>query len=270
MKQFKFSSALAVALVALAFSSCTKTDDNYREVTLTLNATPIEYDYSQGTLLLKDVWKSIYDTNAKLVSQNIWFSHTAIPEYFAWNGFAPSRSADKKDYSTGNWLEHQWSAITEGGLSGKGTPYLVAYWNSMEKENVAIADASCIIKYGNDAKPISFTPQSMFITNNTYAFYSMTNGSAYSKKFAKGDYFVLKVYGIKSDGSRVGPINAYLADYRSENNAEWVMLKEWTSVNLEALGTVDYIYFQMASSDTGQWGMNNPGYCCIDRLKIKL
>lgn len=271
MKQLKMSVATIVAIFAVAlFSSCVKNDDVYNDVTLTLNATPIEYDYVQGTLELKGVWKSVYDNDAKLVSQNIWFSHTANPEYFSWSGFVPSRSSDVNDYSTGNWLEHQWTVTTGGGMAGKGTPYIVGYWNSSEKENVAIADASCVIKLGATDVAVPFTPNSMYVNNNTYAFYSMKDGGAYNKKFAKGDYFLLKVYGCKEDGVRVGPVNVYLADYRSENQAEWSILKEWTFVDLEPLGRVSYLYFQMESSDTGDWGMNNPGYFCLDRLKIKL
>ena len=42
-------------------------------------------------------------------------------------------------------------------------------------------------------------------------------------------------------------------------------------MNLAPLGTqIDMIYFQMTSSDTGAWGMNNPAYFCLDNLEIDL
>ena len=262
MKKIKLLSLASLAL-SLAFSttSCKSTDDNTNEVTLTLNATNIEYNEN-------GVWAKVYDNEAHIISQNIVFSHNAIPEYNMWGGFCASRNQDTKDFSSTEWLSHQWGVMTGGGLSGVGTPFMVGFWNNMETEDVKPEEASCAISYGGLNRADAFTPLSVYINNSTYAYYCMLNGSAYNKKFGKGDYCVLKISGYR-DGVKVSNLDFYLADYRAENEAEWTIIKDWTYVNLEALGKVEYICFQMESSDTGKWGINNPAYFFLDRLKLK-
>lgn len=263
MKKIKFLSLASLALtLAFSVTSCKSTDDNTNEITLTLNATNIEYNQD-------GVWAKVYDNAAHIISQNIVFSHNATPEYNMWGGFCASRNSQTEDFSSTNWLDHQWSVMSGGGLSGKGTPFMVGFWNNMETEDVKPEKASCMINYGGLDRADAFTPLSVYINNSTYAYYCMLNGSAYNKKFGKGDYFVLKINGYR-DGVKVSNIDFYLADFRSENEQEWSMIKDWTYVNLEALGNVEYICFQMDSSDKGMWGMNNPAYFCLDRLKIKL
>lgn len=263
MKKIKLLSLASLALaMTLSITSCKSTEDNDNEVTLTLNATNIVYGDN-------GVWAEVYDNNARIISQNIVFSHNAEPKYGMWGGFCASRNSETEDFSSTEWLSHQWSVMSGGGLSGKGTPFMVAFWNNMETEDVKIEDASCAIHYGNLEQAIVFTPLSVYINNSTYAYYGMLNGSAYNKKFGKGDYCVLKIYGYRN-GVRVSNVDFYLADYRSENEQEWTMVKDWTYVNLESLGKVEYICFQIDSSDKGKWGMNNPAYFCLDRLKLKL
>lgn len=261
MKQFTiFYLSLFVAAL-MATSSCTKNDDNYNEITLTLNATPIPYNDN-------NVWTDTYVPETNIVSQNIWFSHLAQPEYNFFTGFVASRNSDNADYSSGNWLEHQWSVMSQGGMSGKGTPYLVASWNSSETEDIEAAKSSCHITYGGTDAKLNFAPHSIYVNNTSYTYYAMLNGSNFSKKFAQGDSLVLKIYGLNEAGEVKGPIKFFLADYRSEKTADWTIIKDWTYVNLEGLGYVKYLYFMMESSDTGKFGMNTPAYFALDRLKI--
>lgn len=49
------------------------------------------------------------------------------------------------------------------------------------------------------------------------------------------------------------------------------MVKDWQVVDLSALGKegpLKYMFIRMDSSDSGMWGMNTPGYFCLDQLKI--
>ena len=246
-------------LAALTLNSCDKTEDNDNVITVYLNQTEIPYDTA-------GVWSEAMTIGANIISQGIVFSHDAIPDWGVWNGFVASRSQDVTDYSSDfSWLEHQTIAITGGGLSGLGTPYLAAYWNSSEGEDVNLATASCSFKYGNDGK--TFIPQSIHVTNTTYSYYSMLNGSPYSRKFAAGDYFNLLAYGVAADGTKTGPVKFSLADYASDDSKP---ISTWEYMNLEELGEVVGVYFQMESSDTGMFGINNPTYFAADRLVIKL
>ena len=196
--------------------------------------------------------------------QGVIFSHKGMPDWTTWNGFVASRSADVADYSDGNWLEHQYTAITGGGMSGNGTPYMVAYWNSSEALNEApTAKPSCSVTYGSEGT--TFHPLSAFVTNTTYAYYAMAEGTAWSKKFGQGDYLKLQAYGITAHDEISGPVEILLADYKSDFD---MPADEWVFINLEPLGVVKEVFFRMESSDTGQWGMNSPAYFAIDRLSI--
>lgn len=257
MKKIFKTKLFAVVFAAMIMASCQSNNDK-DEVVLTLNATEIDYDES-------GLWKDALNPDANIVSQGYTFSHSANVEWASWNGFVASRDDDNAEYAD-SWLVHQCCAMPSGGLSGTGTPYLVAYWNSSETEDTDLAERSCKITFSNGN---SFTPQSVFVTNNSYVYYTVINGSAYSRKFAKGDYFALKIYG-HTGSAVVGPVTVYLADYRSEKETEWSVLKDWTFVNLESLGEVKALYFVMESTDTGAWGINTPTYFAMDRIKVKI
>lgn len=253
----KFSFCLLFATTALV--SCDKNDDDNNIVTVYLNQSQIAYDE-------EDVWSNAMTEGAQIISQGVVFTHAAIPDWGVWNGFVASRNSDTADYSADfAWMEHQCTAITGGGMSGDGTPYFVSYWNSSEGDNVDLTTASCAVTYGTSGQ--TFIPQSIYVTNNTYTYYSMLNGSPYSKKFEAGDYLKLLIYGVKADGTKSGPVTFALADYTTDASTP---VSTWEYVNLEELGEVAGIYFQMESSDTGMWGINTPTYFASDRLTIKL
>lgn len=249
----KIPFALALAAAALWAGSCAKNEDDDNHITVYLNQTVIDYD-DDG------VWVDALTAGAQITSQNVVFSHTGYGTY--WSGFVASRNSDNNDYSDGDWLEHQYTAMPAGGISGVGTPCLVAYWNTLEE----IGDEpSCSISYTSDG--VLFTPVSAFVTNTSYAYYAMKNGTAYSNKFAAGDYCLLQAYGVTADGDITGPVDLYLANYASDDDSP---LDQWTYFNFEELGVVESIFFRMESSDTGDWGMNNPAYFAMDRMSILL
>lgn len=262
MKKTKFFYLFVIALFANVLTSCNSNKEEYNEFVLTLNQTEIAYGSN-------NVWTQVYNNDTNIVSQGMWFSHSAtIGEGWSmWAGFVASRNSDNSDHSNDNFLSYQWSVMSQGGVSGKGTPYMVASWNTSEKAVSTISDASCAVCVGDPKNPTTFKPQSMQVNNNSYVYYTLLNGNAFSAKFKDGDWFKLNVYGVRPGGEVVGPVEFYLADYR---NGKSEIIKDWTFVNLDTLGEVQYIYFTMQSSDSGQWGMNTPAYFCLDRLKIQL
>lgn len=257
-KLIKFS--LYFLFVAFVLTSCDKNDDDNNTITVFLNQTQLSYDDN-------GVWNEAMTEGSKIISQDLVFSHEAMPDYNFWSGFIASRNNDTNDYSEPfSWLEHQNTAITGGGLSGTGTPYFVSYWNSSESNNIELNSASCTITYKAITDVNTFIPQSVYVTNTTYTYYTMINGSAYSKAFTTGDYFRLLIYGITANGTKTGPVTFDLANYTNENSKP---VNTWEYVNLEELGEVVGIYFQMDSSDKGKWGINTPTFFAIDRLTIK-
>ena len=101
------------------------------------------------------------------------------------------------------------------------------------------------------------------MTNSAWGYYAMKNGSAFNKQFADGDKCTLHIYGVR--GSVIsGKVEVSLADGAN-------ILNTWKRVDLDPLGDdVDMIYFQITSTDTGAWGMNNPAFFCLDNLKVDL
>jgi hypothetical protein len=81
--------------------------------------------------------------------------------------------------------------------------------------------------------------------------------------FGAGDWLKLEVIGLDEADQEVGRLPVYLADYREGSR----VLDDWTWVDLSALGSnVKRIEFDMASTDSGDFGMNTPAYFAIDNL----
>lgn len=243
---------------ALCLTSCSN-DDDVSKVTLRLNQTAIEYD-ADG------VWANVA-TNTPVFSQNLLFSHTG--EIGAWGlyqtGFTPAR-VTRTDYSE-NPIDGQFSVMTGGGMSGSGTPYLAAYWDSRENVLTPAETRTCRITFSKTATstPRSFSPESVYVNNNCYTYYTMLNGSAFSNKFAEGDYLILKAHGVHSDGTE-SVCDFYLADCKGPES-EWFVTK-WEYFDLKPLGEITVLYFTIESSDVGIYGINTPTYFCIDRLTV--
>ncbi|MCC7183338.1 MAG: DUF4465 domain-containing protein [Rhodocyclaceae bacterium] len=109
-----------------------------------------------------------------------------------------------------------------------------------------------------------------YFTNTTYAALSMRDGDGFAKKFggASGndpDYFKLTISGF--DGAQdKGQVDFFLADFRFDDHGQDYIVKDWTFVDLSALGQVSRLSFQLTSSDSGPWGMNTPAYFAMDNL----
>jgi hypothetical protein len=122
-------------------------------------------------------------------------------------------------------------------------------------------------------------PQTLKITNTTFAGISMRDGDAYAKKFgsinnAQGqpdgtngeDFFKLTINGLNFVDEIVGSIDVYLADFRFADNSQDFILNTWQSVDLTSLGNVYGLSFDLQSSDVGEFGMNTPAYFALDDL----
>lgn len=109
------------------------------------------------------------------------------------------------------------------------------------------------------------------VTNSTYAYNSMKNGDNFAKKFGgatgnDADSFVLNIK-FFVDTQYVKSKRIVLADFRFADNSKDYILDTWQRVNLPTYfpeGFVDSISFELESSDNGQFGMNTPGFFCVD------
>lgn len=180
-----------------------------------------------------------------------------FPTYYSssyWNGFGYSNRTD----SSVEGMAGQFSSITGNGAEGSRV-YGVSYVYG-KLSRLSINDA------GNGV-PVT----GIYVTNNTYAYYSMKKGDQIAKKFGgksgdDKDWFKLTIKGIDAQGHYTGTVDFYLADFRFDDNSKDFIVKSWEWVDLRALGNVTKLEFRMSSSDTGSAGMNTPGYFCFDNL----
>jgi uncharacterized protein YegJ (DUF2314 family) len=173
------------------------------------------------------------------------------PEWDAWIGWALSNITDNENPGFIN----QFSAIPGSGAES-GSTYAVSY----------CPDGSVLYLNTSDR-----TVLGMYITNSTYAYFSMLNGDAFAKKFGgesgnDPDYFSLTIKGVKGNEPVQDSVTVFLADYRFEDNSEDYILDEWLWVDLAILGQTDSLLFKLHSSDTGGFGINTPTYFCIDQV----
>ena len=211
-------------------------DDITDENGIVTNFEEFDFDYWNGS-----------DLSGGFESANGYFYNNFNEAWQSWTGFAYSR---KTDVTTAGWT-NQYSAITGGGF------------NSSETYGVGTGNPSLKLD-------TVYSVNSIWITNSTYAYLSMRDGDAFAKKFGgttgdDADWFMLTIKGFKNN-IYSDSVNFYLADYRDSDNNNDYIIDEWTEINLTSLGNVDSLSFELSSSDNGSWGMNTPGYFCLDYI----
>jgi hypothetical protein len=173
--------------------------------------------------------------------------------YTYWReGFAYSNMTDNTTPGFGN----QYAAITGGGYDNSPN-YSVAY-GGLNK---------IILKPSAMGKPV----KGFYITNSTYAYFSMRDGDGFAKKFGgvdgtDPDWFKLTVKGYSNGQLTTNSIKFFLADFRSQDDSKDTIVDSWRWVNLQPLGNVDSLQMELSSSDNGSFGMNTPAYFCIDNF----
>ena len=138
--------------------------------------------------------------------------------------------------------------------------YAVYYYSSFGRASVTDGEA-VKEKNGNAFDALGF-----YVANSAWNVTAYTVGDGMTDgAFTKGDWCKLTVYGVK--GNEVtGHVDFYLADYRSDNEADHYYVKDWTWVNLSTLGTVDQLNFEVTASRSNEWGTTTPTYFCMDNF----
>ena len=187
------------------------------------------------------------------VSQGAFFNNSYNPTFGTWSGWSYSNVTDVVTPG----YQNQYSAYNLPNGGGDDSPnYGVAY-------NFNPGDA--VIQL-----PAGTVPQSVRITNTTYAGLSMLYGDEFAKKFGgesgnDPDWFLLTIYGLDDSGTVIGTVDFYLADYRTEDK---YIINAWTTVDLTPLGAATNLTFELTSTDNGPYGMNTPAYFALDNLVV--
>lgn len=186
-------------------------------------------------------------------SGNFRFLTEYNADWNSWSGFAASMQNDPVNPG---W-ENQYSAITGTGVAG--TPgYAVGYPSPVS----AILFKDTIVS-------------GLYVTNSTYAYWSMKNGDAFAKKFGgetgtDNDYFILTIEGFDSANRSTGKIEFFLADFTYSISSNDYILNTWKWVDLQKLGRISKLEFSLRSSDNSYGYMNTPGYFCIDNVNRQI
>ncbi|MGB1041714.1 MAG: DUF4465 domain-containing protein [Flavobacteriales bacterium] len=178
----------------------------------------------------------------------------------SWKGFSYSTMRD----TTTSTFSNQYSCIAGSGSGGSKT-YGVGfasstYFPTFDPAFIALNRSSVF--------------NGIWVNNSTYAYHSMKNGDAFAKKFgdstnASGaidstdgkDWFKLTIFGGTDS------VEFYLADFRGPDSTDYI-IKDWTYVDLSGMNSAISLNlkFKLTSSDNGIYGMNTPGYFCIDSI----
>ncbi len=193
------------------------------------------------------------DGTASFTSGQALFTNYYNADWFYWSGFAYSKVTD----NTTPGIINQYSAIPGmGALQSQN--YGVCYPGSDDT-----------IKF-SEPKDLN----GMYVTNDTYTALSMKNGDDFAKKFGgvdgnDPDWFKLTITAFSENMQVSQTTQVYLADYRFDDNSKDYIVDDWQWVDLSSFKQVSYITFDLSSSDVGIWGMNTPGYFCLDNLTIQ-
>ena len=192
------------------------------------------------------------DGSAGFASGGVRFKNTYNAEWEFWDGFAYSNITD----THAEGLEGQYNAIPGSG-QGRSANYGVAYVGWLEPPTLTLSRPQ--------------TLQGFYVTNDNFAYYAMLNGSAPAKKFGgetgdAPDWFKLTILGKDAAGDATGKVDFYLADFRFADNSQDYIVNSWRFVDLTSLGEVKTLQFALDSSDKETYGINTPGYFCIDTI----
>ncbi len=210
-------------------------------------------DFENFALDSTGYWNGSNLSGGFLIS-NMYFENNNNLSLNTWNGWSVSNHTDR---NTAGWT-NEFSVISGSGMSNSKN-YLVG------KDRAIIR-----MPYNQGLSTID-VGTSIMVNNTTYAYYSMKEGVAPSKKFGgtsgnDPDYFKLLIQGFDKNGNYVDSVEFFLADYRfSDNNNDYVV-KDWQQVDISnlVLKSAIRLEFSLSSSDNGALGMNTPAYFCMD------
>lgn len=196
-------------------------------------------DFEDLSLNPESFWNG-EDGSGSFVSNGIQFSNNYNTDWLSWDGFAYANITN----TAAKGFDAQYNAIAGGGAEGSEI-YAVAYVSAFAGTLPTITLETEQIITG------------AYFTNNNYAYYSMSDGDDFAKKFTASDWFKLTITGLDAAGAETGMVEFKLADGTR-------IVNEWTWVDLSSLGRVKQVAFSLSSTDNGDWGMNTPSYFCMD------
>ncbi|MGV3610681.1 MAG: DUF4465 domain-containing protein [Fluviicola sp.] len=175
-------------------------------------------------------------------------------------------------YWSGGFIYSNTNDVTTAGYTNDFSAFTGTGGNG--SANYAVNYGSSSIDFGTE-KVLS----SIQLTNSTYAAISMRDGDAFGKVFgsvngADGnpdgtngeDWFRLLIVGRDAQSAVTDTVIFYLADFRFADNTQDYIVNTWQTVDLTSLGEIQFLEFELESTDIGAWGINTPAYFALDNI----
>ncbi len=251
-------------LMLVLLASCNKKETTVTVWTLDLSKAETTITFDEN-----GIWSDLYNTEVGNIDAGAFeFQHEAAVSSYVYEGetfnypyymgFAVSKN-DKADALIPE------SAITKGGVSGQGTPYLTCYWGDYyDFESSEFNRTSDIIFSSAD----SYAPQAVYVTNTAQVVSTLKNGGTYgARAFKEGDYFLLTVKALNEHHEVIegNEVKYYLADFR---DGKTYICEDWAKVDLTPLGGCYGLTFSMETTDTNPYGALTPTYFALDALSV--
>lgn len=147
------------------------------------------------------------------------------------------------------------SAVT--GKGKNGNVYLTANANSYTPARITNLQSE------------KYQFKGAWVTNTTYDYLAIKDGNdGYGSvtAFSNGDWFKLTAVGHASDGTEIGRVEFYLADFR---NGKTAIVNTWEWFDWSYLADAVYITFELSSTDNNEYGMLTPSYFCLDGVTLQ-
>ena len=191
------------------------------------------------------------------------YTYDSTYDYTSWDGFKVSKDTDTTTHGYTN--EH--SAITGSGAGGS-SQYGIFYGTSTNMtvdEGVATTDMG-LMSFGE-----TVSISSIDITNTTYAYYEMAEGSGMTPQMLGSEYYMnVLIFGIDENGDFSGVVSCSLGDPDKIANS-------WMTVDLTSLGDVAGLGFAFETNeyhDYSEWGYgistDYPIYFAFDNIAYNI
>lgn len=255
----------AAALLAVSLGAAAQ--DEVIILDLTRSDSPLTFNETNGA------WTETYNNSDEthVRAQVFDFEKWGFAAYGMWWGFTPSVSTDNSRKE--DTITYQFSNMAKGGIllgedgavrrdefgdpvvSGD-VPYLIGYYADFMSEH------PCAMSFaGGEA----YEPVGVYVNLTSYTYYTVVDGDAYARAFRNGDELTLRVVGHAADGT-TRSVEVPLA---WAGNGDMAAARGWKYVDLSELGAVDALWFEMETTDMGQFGANTPLYFALDKLSVK-
>lgn len=196
---------------------------------------PREYqiDFEELTLGTSGYWNGS-DGSGTFTSGGAGFTNNFNASKLQWDGFGYSNLND----TLSNLAENRYSVYDSHNHSNHFALYSYS------------PTSPSFVTFSLD-KPVPILRFDVCTT--TLAALLVLNGSTTLKKFGgtggnDPDFLKLVVTGLDQNGNTTGNIEFYLADYRDNQNENDYLIKQWTTVDLTALGRVKKLYLTLQST----------------------